>query len=354
MKQILYYRTPDSTRKGKGINLCTEVPTRRAPFYILPGEQMSYVKIISLPPVPKKKLYDMVRFQVQTIYPGTSTESCFDYIPYKGRKEWQIVLYFLKKNSITDICRDRKCRGIVLPLQLAPKKALRAVSSLVVVYPDMAEVWELKRGTPRNVKRFTREEFQHSDAPYSGKRIIISQGSEKSVTAFLKKGDIHITFRETVRSISFKRKYFPEFKREKRDGLTPVLSITAFSLSLFLLVHMLTDFTNIQKKVNGNDDAVKSRQQQIDTLEKTLRERDKHKPVNVYTVLYLLRKTIDHHTTIASFTFSGQEISLSCSSKHALETVKRIKNEFSTVHISGITPSSDGTEHYTVKLEIKR
>ena len=296
----------------------------------------------------------MIRFQRQTIYPGNFRETCFDYIPFREKKEWRIVLYFLKKDAVSMVGRNPKCRGIVLTPQLLPGKRLRRVSSLIVVYPDMAEVWELKGGTPRNVQRLSRKKFHLSDEPSDGKRLIISRKSEKTVPDFLKKGDIHWTFREAVRSSSLKQKYFNEFKKTKKDGLTPALTITSLTLSLFLLVRTFAAYTNIQKEVNGTGGTVKSRQHQIHILEEALKNREEHLPVNIYNILYRLRKIIDRQTTFTAFTFSGHTLFLSCSSKHALETVRRIKGEFGNVHISGITPNPDGTEQYTMELEVKR
>ncbi len=354
MKQLLYYHASDGSGRGESINLCKGLPIQKGPFHVLPGKQVSYVKILSLPPVPKKKLRSMIRFQIQTIYPGDLTEICFDYISFRGKKEWLIVLYLLKKDIISAVCGNPKCRGIVLPLQLLPRKTLQTVSSLVVVYPDMAEEWKIEGGTPRSVKRLARKDFHPSDSPSDGERIIISQRTKKIVTASLKKGDIHRTFREAVRSSGLKQKYFTGLKKRKRDTLTPALTMTAFILSLFLLVHTLTEYTAIPKEMKPNTETVKSRQQQIHTLKKALKKREDNRPVNLYNVLYRIRKTIDNHTTITSFIFSGHDISLSCNSKHALETVQKIKKEFNTLHISGITPNQDGMEHYTIKLEVKR
>jgi len=361
MKQLLYYRVPDSTREETVVDLCEGTSLKETSFFILPDKQMSIVNILSLPPVPKKRLREMIRFKIETIYPGNFEEICYDYIPYRKAKEWQVVLYILKKKLTASVCGKRECHGIVLPLQLVTGKTMQSLSSLVIVYPDMTEVWKIEEGVPVELMRSDRKEVPPPVLPSEKNRFIISQSVQKPPGISAGGRVIHTTFLKAFRSSTLKDVYFPGLRKKAKDILTPFLAVTAFLLSLALLVQTLSKYTDRQqetarvhaytKTVKRDEESVKARLKTIHTLESSLMEKEKNVPVNLYDILLRMRKTVDHGTVISSFTFTGKDISFSCSSKNALETLKRIKREFGTVSISGITPFRDGTEHYSIKLE---
>lgn len=367
MKRLLYYRVPEKAQGETLFNLCEDTYLKEASFFLLPDKQMSIVNILSLPPVPKKRLREMIRFKIDTIYPGNFEEICYDYISYRKEKEWQVILYILKKKLTASVCGKRECHGIVLPLQLVPGKTMQSLSSLVILYPDMKEVWKIEDGVPVELIRSDREEILPPILPSERNRLIISQSVQKppgiSAGAVISTEDraIHITFSKALRSSGLKEVYFPTLRKKPKDILTPFLAVTAFLLSLVLLVHTISKYTDIKqetarvlsytKTVKRNEKSVKARLKTISILESSLMEKEKNAPVNLYDILLRMRKTVDHGTVISSFTFTGKDISFSCSSKNALETLKRIKREFGTVSISRITPFRDGTEHYTIKLE---
>ena len=102
--ELFYYNSVGFNREL--INLCSSSPVgrpeSRLKFFILPDRQMSFVKILELPPVPGNKLRDMVRFQIIRIYPGSPEDISFDFIPYKTGTGWRIVLYILKEEYINE------------------------------------------------------------------------------------------------------------------------------------------------------------------------------------------------------------------------------------------------------------
>jgi len=361
MKRLLYYRVPDKTEGETLFNLCEDTYVKEASFFLLPDKQMSIVNILSLPPVPKKRLREMIRFKIETIYPGNFEEICYDYIPYRKEKEWQVILYILKKELTASVCGKRECRGIVLPLQLVPGKTMQSLSSLIIVYPDMTEVWKIEEGVPVELMRSDRGEVLPPVLPSERNRFIISQSVQKPPGISAGDRAIHRTFSKALRTSGLKEVYFPGLRKKTKDILTPFLAVTAFLLSLVLLVHTISKYTDIKqetarvlsytKTVKRDEKSVKARLKTIRMLESSRMEKKKNVPVNLYDILLRMRKTVDHGTVISSFTYTGKDISFLCSSKNALETLKRIKREFGTVSISGITPFRDGTEHYSIKLE---
>ena len=124
--ELFYYNSAGFDRKL--INLCSSSPVDRPgsklKFTILPDRQMSFVKILDLPPVPGSKLRDMIRFQIIRIYPGNSEDFSFDFISYKTGTGWRIVLYILKGKYINEILKSNRFEGIALPLQLISKKEI--------------------------------------------------------------------------------------------------------------------------------------------------------------------------------------------------------------------------------------
>ncbi len=364
MKGILYYRIKNRTKGETIVNLCGCAALKETFFFILPDKQMSFVSFISLPPVPKKRLREMIRFKIETIYPGNFEEIFFDYIPYKKEKGWHVVLYILKKKAAVSVCGKKKCRGIVLPLQFVTEKLMKTLSSLVIFYPDMTEIWEIREGIPVKLTRLDNGKPFPPHLPSEKSRFIISRSvQERPETAT---GDRvrHTTFSKAFRSFSLKNAYFSRLGKKRKEILTPLFAVTALILSSALLVQTLAEYSEMKQKtarahtytktVRRKAEEVQAKRKTIQKLENTLNERKKNKPVNVYNILLKLKKTIDHGTVISSFTFTGKNISFSCISKNALETLKKIKKEFGTVRISGITPFRDGTEHYSIKLETKR
>ena len=97
MKTKLFYFNSNGSDRNL-INLCGSNPGRKTEsklkFYILPDRQMSFVKILDLPPAPVNKLRDMVRFQMVKIYPGNTEDVSFDFIPFKTKTGSLIFLIF--------------------------------------------------------------------------------------------------------------------------------------------------------------------------------------------------------------------------------------------------------------------
>lgn len=373
MKSELIYC--DSTSVRKLINLCSEkavnLPGAKVKFLLLPDKQMSFVKILELPSAPKSKLRNIIGFQINKIYPGRSEDISFDFIPFKTSTGWKIVLYILMNKFINEILIEGRFERIVLPLQLLSKKEMQGLSCLVIYYPDMVEVWNFKNEIPDKVKRYNRKEFSveksltvKTDTTDPKKIISIFTFSEKFD---LKLENINVKtklFSGSISSVARDEIYFLEYKVIKRDTITPVITVTAFLLSLVLLTMTALNNSELNSEaaiVNiQNEDILRetSLNQEkllvIAQLDKDLKQIYESVPVNVYKLLLRAGRSIDSNTVILSFSFNENELTLTLQNQNALNNLEGIKNEFGNVKASNIRTLADGSKKYTVRVEIEQ
>ncbi|MDA3938819.1 MAG: hypothetical protein PF693_05865 [Spirochaetia bacterium] len=352
-------------------NLCSsksvDLPGVKYKFSILPDRQMSFVKILDLPPAPENKLRDMVRFQMLKIYPGDTEDVSFDFISFKTDTGWKIVLYILKKNYLKEVIDNKRFVGIVLPLQLLSKKELQSLSDLIIIYPGMVEIWKFVNGVPKEVERYDPDEFSVQDSLINENKI---SDPEKLMIIYpyneTPKWEIkNIRTKKFSETLDFTSKdaiYFPEYRVTTRDRITAPIVITAFMLSLVLL--SLTtlkhqDFIRKEREVNT---WIESIQLEIDQnrgaleltgkLENELKGIREDAPINVYNLLLRTSKAIDSATDVLSFGLKGEELTLTLKSISALNDLEGIKLAFGNVRASNIRTLEGGFESYTVWVEI--
>ena len=367
--EIFYF---NSARMDKSLtNLCSNTSTGEADekinFFLLPDRQMSFLKILDLPPAPESKLRDIVRFQMVKIYPGNTKDVSFDFIPFKTESGWKIVLYILKKKYINEIMNTNGFGGIVLPLQLFSLKELQSLSNLVIYYPGMVEIWKFSGGIPDSVERHDPDEFSVKDSLIRDQEIF---NPEKLMTIYpynetpkweMKNGRT-LEFSETLNFLLKDAIYFPEYRVTKRDKITTPIVITAFIISLFLL--SLTalkhkEFTIKERELNILIESIQLAADQIrealeitNKLENELMEIKGNVPITVYNLLLRTSKAINSNTVVLSFGFKSRELSLALNSRSAVDDLEGIRLEFGNVRASNIRTLDDGSENYTVWVEI--
>ena len=372
MKTELFYC--NSARLDRKLtNLCSSTsalqPGSKLKFHILPDRQMSFVKILELPPTPGSKLRDMVRFQIIRIYPGNAEDISFDFISFKIEAGWKIVLYILKKNYLKEVLGNERFRGIVLPLQLLSTKEIGSFSNLIIFYPDMTEVWTLENGIPDRVER-------HDPGGFSVKALLTPENniinSEKLMTIYpcnkLPESELKNSrakkFSETMVSIRKAEIYFPEYRVTKPDRMISAITVTALIISLVLLAmtaskqQELADevnvvnaqIENIRLEAAQNQDALEI----IEKLDNELKEIQESAPINVYDLLIRTSKAIDSSSVLLSFGLKGKELTLTLRSRSALSDLAGIKGEFGNVRASNIRTLDDGNKSYTVWVEIEQ
>jgi hypothetical protein len=367
--EIFYFK---SARMDRSLtNLCSGTSTGEAgaklKFYILPDRQMSFLKILDLPPAPENKLRDMVRFQMVKIYPGNTEDVSFDFIPFKTETGWKIVLYILKKKYLNEVMDNKRFGGIVLPLQLLSMKELQSLSNLIIFYPGMVEIWKLAGGVPDGVERHDPRGFSVQDSLIQENE---RSGPEKLMTIYpynetpkweMKNGRTK-KFSETLDSFPKDAIYFPEYRVTKRDRITTPIVITAFIISLFLLSltalkhkefigkesEVNTWIDNIQLATDQNRGALET----IGKLENELTQIKGNIPINVYNLLLRTSKAINSNTVVLSFGLKGKELSLTLNSRSAVDDLEGIKLEFGNVRASNIRTLDNGSENYTVWVGI--
>jgi hypothetical protein len=366
--EIFYYNSARSDRSL--INLCNDSSTGetgdKLKFFLLPDRQMSFLKILDLPPVPENKLRNMVRFQIVKIYPGNTKDVSFDFISFKTEEGWKIVLYILKKNYINEVMDNKGFGGIVLPLQLLSMKELQSLSNLVIFYPGMVEIWKLAGGVPEVVERHDPRGFSVQDLMIRENEIF---NSEKLMTIYpynetpkweIKNGRTK-KFSETMDSLLKDAIYFPDYRITKRDRITTPIVILAFIISILLLSLTAVknkEFIREQRKADAWIESVQLSADQnrealetIGKLENELTELKGMASSNVYNLLLRCSKAINSNTVVLSFGFKGEELSLTLNSKSALEDLEGIKAEFGNVRASNIRTLDDGSENYTIWVE---
>jgi len=359
--EIFYFNSARSDRSL--INLCSNNSANRAgakqKFYIIPDRQMSFLKILDLPSVPKNKLRDMVRFQMIKIYPGNTEDISFDFIPFKTEAGWKIVLYILKKKYINEIMGNERFWGIVLPLQLLSKKELQSLSNLIIYYPDMVEIWKLTGGVPDSVERLDPDKFSVQDL----KKTMIIYPYNETPKLEMENGST-LEFSEILDSFLKKAICFPEYRVIKRDRITTPIVFTAFIISLLLLgltALKHKEFTIKERELNTWIESVQLDADQnlgalevISKLENELTEIKGMASINVYNLLLRSSKAINSNTVVLSFGLKGEELSLTLNSRSAVDDLEGIRLEFGNVRASNIRTLDDGSENYTVWVEVEQ
>ena len=75
-------------------------------------------------------------------------------------------------------------------------------------------------------------------------------------------------------------------------------------------------------------------------------------PINVYNLLLRTSKAIDSMTILLSFGFKSKELSLTLNSKSTMNDLEGLKHEFGNIRASSIRTLEDGSENYTVWVEV--
>lgn len=359
--EIFYF---NSARMDRSLtNLCSGTSTGetgvKPRFFLLPDRQMSFLKILDLPPAPENKLREMVRFQMVKIYPGNTEDVSFDFIPFKTESGWKIVLYILKKKYLNEVMDNKRFGGIVLPLQLLTKKELQSLSNLIIFYPGMVEIWRFTGGVPDSVERHDPGGFLFQ---YSKKLMTISPYNE--TPKWEMENGRTLEFSETLDSLPKDAIYFPEYRVTKKDRITTTIVITAFIISLVLLSMTAlkhTEFTGKEREANAWIESVRLEAEQnrralevISKLENELTQIRETIPINVYNLLLRTRKAINTTTVVLSFGFKSKELSLTLNSRSAVDDLEGIKLEFGNVRASNIRTVDDSLENYTVWVEIEQ
>ena len=362
MKSELYYYNSASNRDL--INLCSKytgnISGEKIRYLLLPDRKMSFVKILELPHSPENNIRDMVKFQINKIYPGKIEDISFDFISFKSAKGWKIVLYILIDKYLDIIRGEQYFEGIILPLQLLSKKELHEFSHFIFYYPDMVELWVFKDGIPDKVQRHNTEKFS-IEKSISVKALSILPSSQKLQL------DISGRTKSLSKALISVRKnkiYFPEYRVNNKDSITIFVTIVAFMFSLALLT--LISLKNIElekeeKIINIQSETIlqetslnKEKLLRIEQLNMDLNQVYKSIPINVYNLLLRAEKAIDSNTTVMSFSFNGNELSLSLRNQNALGNLEGIKNEFGNVRASNIRTLEDGSNNYTVQVKIEQ
>ena len=368
MKSALHY-CDSSTSVEKMISLSHSSLNEKLDFFLLPDRRMSFIKIMSLPPVSGKKLRDMVRFQIMRIYPGTDEEISFDFIPFRIKAGWKVVLYVIKKKYIEEISADKMFRGIMLPLQLIPKKILHKLTRLIIHYPDMVEVWNFQNGTPGSVERYSIRNFSQSAHQFEENRssgpgtcMVIVREAAAGAREMGKGVRKTMSFYELRNMKKLRTAYFPEYEVNETDKKTPLISFTAFVLSIILLILMYSEQKELQVKMEDTDarvaearletEEVRKRLRTIETLDGELKGARDRDPANVYELMLRAAGALDKDTVILSFLYNNGELSLDLRSANALFNLESIEDEFGNVRASSIRALSDGNEGYRIWVKV--
>lgn len=356
--EIFYFNSSHSDRSLT--NLCSgnsvEMGGGKLKFFLLPDREMSFLKILDLPPAPENRLRDMISFQLVKIYPGITEGISFDFIPYKTNTGWKIVLYILKKKYINEVLDNERFGGIVLPLQLLQKKDLQNLSNLIFYYPGMVELWKLAGGVPYSVERYPPGAF-----PVQDLKNLMTIYPYYETPKMEMKNSCKKKFSEILNSLPKDAVYFPEYKITKRDRITTPIVITAFIVSLVLLsltVLKYKEFIIKEREVNVWIESVQFATDQnrealeiISNLENELTQIKRNIPINVYGLLLRTSKAINPTTILLSFGLKGKELFLTLRSRSAVDDLEGIKLEFGNVRTSNIRALEDGSENYTVWVE---
>jgi len=333
---------------------------RKTGFFMLPGKDMSLVRLETVPPVPERNLDAMIKMKIKTLYPGKPGDTLFDYISFRKGKKRIVVIYFIKKEFVSECPKLKGCRGILLPLQFVNRRILKRSDFLIAEYPDMIEIWRLEEGIPY---RYERTESFHEDSIEERKKYTILAFTDRF--DFLKKrNNVNVRkFFSDSGQVTVKPEYFPDLSKRRRDFATPVIIGTAFMISLAALAggiknRQTADFIlkRAEKHLAAAEIRKKEETTRLETINTLTDKLDKGSikfSETPYHFLSEFRKAAGTGTKIISFIWkeSGKSVSVSCRSIDAAEALSRIRKKFKNVNVSGITLNNDGTWRYRIYME---
>ncbi len=362
MKRELLYT--DSSRDSRRLTtLDGTTALGEKPFYLLPDRQLSFIQIVPLPAVSKKKLPSLIRFQIRKIHPASPKNMVFDYIPCRTASGWNAVVYTYKEKYLGPLCGNDNFKGIMLPLQLVPKKELRGISHLYISYPDMIEKWTMENGTPSSVVRLEKDRI--SGGSFSFPKHTAALVPLDELPSWQNNKTLQNVWDISGGHVLPKRRkhYFQYCVKNKNNRTGPVLTITACAVSLVILLSAFSTNRRLslqEKKMLAYRKSTISRRDEnnkkraaIKKLASEILEMKNKTPLQIYPLLLRIRDTVDKDTIIRSFSLKKYECTLVMTSSSALNNLERIKTGLGTVTVSRITPIPGGRELYTVKVEVR-
>ena len=368
MKPLIVYGCPD--RSGRILSAPRKIRSLsgntvyNSPFFVLPDKEMSFVKILSFKGRTKTYIKEEISRTIPAMYPGNGTDILTDFAIYGKRKNRTAAVYFLKNKSIEVFTGNPQFRGILFPLQLVSKRDLICFSSLLFIYPDTAELWTLKEGTPVSVRRLEKKDEIISGLPNlkNTDRPILVTGPSTGIRNLLPEKTVFRSFFKAAGRPGIKCIYFKDVYKGKHGRKGLPIQVFLFIFSLLLLAASLTVSQQTSQKSAAGESAgiqteksmvlVNRKLEKIRELKKSVRQKEEDTPVNLYRVLVLIKKALIPHTAVRSLKITGNTLSLTFTGANTRGILENLKEYFLNIKISDIQVITDGSEKITAVMEL--
>lgn len=333
------------------------------PFFLIPERGKVFIKVMPVSNPDKKPFRKTILSVVQTSYPGSREDILFDIMVWGKKDNRTAAVYIIKKETFLPHCSNQMFKGIIIPIQLVGKKDFTRFSQLVFLLPDTVEVWHIDNSVPVLVKGENKDTFTFGRFRDVKNQILVIGPAGKNSRS-IPKNVVYRTFNDIVDTLRIKPVVFKNIQCRGETRLIPFLEIAIFIFSSLLIVLSLSEWkkikiethkTSVLKKMTiRKEEASDKKVKRIKELEKSLIQMNDNSPVNIYFLIFRLKRIADTGTKIDSIKWTQGRLTISCRSTETLATLKLLKDEFGVIQVSEIHPISGGNEAFSVTVEEKR
>jgi hypothetical protein len=355
-------------------------------FYLIPGSAELFIRVLDLPPVPKRELANVIQMQIPGIYPGSSQYHEFDFLPFQHEKGWRVVLYILKKQFLDELSRSFPEYQFISAFDIFRHTTQSSSYTAFLFFPDFLEVWQIDENVPSKVTRIPvtnllnqrvkkilsgddiRERphlfFTMDDEQEIVRKSILQDLSDSQESLNGEKTGSWKTFSDCLSSLHVDKRLFMKEEKPFFDKASFVMSIIAFFTSLVLLVSsfLLSGDIGIEKKrvddelntLRKEASLVQEELGSIDLLREELTAIKERVPFNPYDLLSSVYAILGSSSKVSSLSVKGKELTIVLQTRDAIAKIEEFNEYFSNVRVSNIRQMENGLESFTLWAEVSR
>jgi hypothetical protein len=321
------------------------------------------LRVLEVPPVPKKDLEGLIRLRLRSVYPGNPRETAFDYRLVRHGKTRRAVVFVSQKATVEAYRAAAERRPLVLPYQLISARVPRRGQfrawfchekwAELLVYRDGMLVSSTVRRRTRG-KRFDLETeegrlpAESRTAPF----IVVAPAEELERMASIE-GAVYLPLESAHAGHGRPDSLFPPAGRKTflpaavRTGLLSAAVLVLGLLLLFKYVRQaenrsgcLADLADSLEKGNRESLAL---QQELDALLAERERLDAEKPRDLYLLLSELSGVLGDAARIRSITVRDDGFQLDATGNNPLRLMEGFKarGAFSDMKLSQVVPDAD-------------
>ena len=346
-------------------------------LYLIPGSAELFIRVLELPPVPKRELANVIQMQIPGIYPGSSQDHEFDFLPFPHKKGWRVVLYILKKQFLDELSRSFPEYQLISAFDIFRHTTQSPSYNAFLFFPDFLEVWQIDENVPSKVTRIPetnllRERVQKILSEDDIKErplyfFTLDDEQEMVRESIMPEGGktgSWKTFSDCLSSLHVDKRLFMKEEKPFFDRASFIMSIVAFFGSLVILISGFLLYGDIGTEKKRVDDELNTLRKEaalvqeelgsIDLLREELTAIKERVPLNPYDLLSSVYAILGSSSKVSSLSVKGKELTIILQTRDAIGKIEEFNEYFSNVRVSNIRQMENGLESFTLWAEVLR